>query len=125
MKTILVIEDDPVNSQVLRDFLSAHGYQVTLATTGPEGVKSFHAKTPHLAIIDVLLPNKNGFEVAFEIRQAPEGKEVPILMMSAVYTDVAQAETYARNSLAAQGYLVKPFDLSVLLAKVKELVDGP
>lgn len=125
MKTILVIEDDPVNSQVLNDFLTAHGYGVVVARTGPDGVARFREHQPDLAIIDVLLPAKNGFEVAFEIRQAPSGKDLPLLMMSAVYTDIDQAERYARDSLAAQGYLVKPFELSALLGKVKALVGEP
>jgi DNA-binding response OmpR family regulator len=122
LKKILVVEDDPVNSQVLNDFLTANGYEVLVARTGPEGVTKFRDLQPDLAIIDVLLPSKNGFEVAFEIRQSPNGKDMPLLMMSAVYTDLDQAESYARDSLAAQGYLVKPFELSALMAKVRTLL---
>jgi CheY-like chemotaxis protein len=119
MSRILVMEDDPVNGQVLTDLLGAQGHEVTLATTGPLGVQRFGEVRPDLVIVDVLLPEKNGFEVAFEIRQAPGGQDVPLILMSAIYTDQQQAEAYARNSLAAAAYLVKPFELSELLAAVQ------
>ena len=120
MSTILIVEDDPVNGQVLSDFLGAHGYDPILARSGPEGVRRFGESRPDLAILDVLLPEKNGFEVAFEIRQAPGGSDLPLVMMSAVYTDLEQAESYARDSLKAAAYLVKPFspeELQLLLRR--------
>ncbi len=122
MSTILIVEDDPVNGQVLTDFLGAQGYETVLARSGPEGVRRFQEQPPDLAIIDVLLPEKNGFEVAFEIRRSPGGKDLPLIMMSAVYTDLEQAEAYARDSLNATAYLVKPFELSQLLTQVKEVL---
>jgi CheY-like chemotaxis protein len=122
---ILIIEDDPVNGQVLTDFLGAHGYDTVLARSGPEGVRRFVESHPDVAIIDVLLPEKNGFEVAFDIRQSPGGKDLPLIMMSAVYTDLEQAEAYARDSLNAAAYLVKPFELSSLLGHLQELAPDP
>ena len=122
MTKILVIEDDAVNAQVLRDFLSAHGYEIETARTGLEGLKRFKENPPALAIIDVLLPQRNGFEVAFSIRHSPEGSATPLLLMSAVYTDLAHAEEYATKGIGAQGYLIKPFELPLLLERVRALV---
>jgi DNA-binding response OmpR family regulator len=122
---ILIVEDDPVNGQVLTDFLDAHGYETVLAKSGPEGVRLFSESPPDLVIIDVLLPEKNGFEVAFDIRQSSGGKDLPLIMMSAVYTDLEQAEAYARDSLNAAAYLVKPFELSTLLTHLRELLPEP
>lgn len=124
MARILVVEDDPVNSQVLSDLLGAHGYEVALAHTGPLGVQLFDEVGADLVLVDVLLPEKNGFEVAFEIRQAPGGRDVPLILMSAVYTDRKQAEAYARQSLAASAYLVKPFEMSEMLAAVRAALEG-
>jgi DNA-binding response OmpR family regulator len=118
VKRILVVEDDPVSARVLRDLLTAHGYQVTLAKNGPEGLDAFQRDKPSLVLIDVMLPRKNGFEVCFELRRAPHGKATPVILMSAVYTDRQHAERYAQKDLGAYAYLVKPFALSTLLEHV-------
>jgi DNA-binding response OmpR family regulator len=122
MKKILVVEDDPVGGLVLMDFLEAHGYQTSLARSGKDGVAACAIDRPHMMIVDVLLPFKNGFEVCFAVRGTPEGRDIPILLMSAVYRDKEHAEHYATEGLAAQGFLSKPFELSELLGRVQALI---
>jgi DNA-binding response OmpR family regulator len=121
-KTILVVEDDPVNGLVLLDYLEAHGYDVRLSRNGPDGVAAFAKDQPDMVLIDVLLPRKNGFEVCFDIRRTERGRSVPVLLMSAIYKDVVHAREYARNELGAQGFLVKPFELDSLLTQVRSLI---
>ena len=118
MKKILVVEDDPINAMVLRDFLHAYGYTLTVATTGIAGVARFHEEKPDLAIVDVLLPKLNGFEVCFEMKRTAHGKNTPVFLMSAIYKDIAHATVYAKRDLKAEAYLVKPFDLRALLSEV-------
>ncbi len=120
--TILVVEDDPVNGLVLLDYLEAHGYRVFLSKTGPDGVAAFDKDRPDMVLVDVLLPRKNGFEVCFDIKRTERGRTTPVLLMSAIYKDIAHAEGYARNELGAQGFLVKPFELSHLLTQVRSLI---
>ncbi len=117
MKRILVVEDDPTSARVLRDLLSAHGYEVSLATTGPEGIERFDRERPNLVLIDVMLPRKNGFEVCFELRRSEHGKQTPVILMSAVYTDGEHARRHG-SDVGASAYLVKPFALSTLLEHV-------
>src|SRR6185369_9157025 len=119
MKKILVVEDDPVNGMMLRDFLDACGYTTIVETTGPAGIARFEREQPDLAIVDVQLPKRSGFEVCFEIKRTAHGKKTPVFLMSAVYKDTEHAEDYARTDLQAQAYLVKPFELDALLQKVK------
>jgi DNA-binding response OmpR family regulator len=121
-KTILVVEDDPVNGLVLLDFLEAHGYRVLLSRTGPDGVLAFEKDRPDLVLVDVLLPRKNGFEVCFEIKRTERGRATPVLLMSAIYKNVPHAEQYARDDLRAAGFLVKPFELNDLLGRVRSLL---
>lgn len=121
-KTILVVEDDPVNGLVLLDFLEAHGYRVLLSKTGPDGVAAFAQDRPDMVLVDVLLPRKNGFEVCFDIKRTERGRETPVLLMSAIYKDVAHAEQHARSNLGAAGFLVKPFELGDLLTRVRSLI---
>ncbi len=124
MKKILVVEDDPVNGFILLDFLQAHGYETSLARNGADGVLAFEKDHPDMMIVDVLLPLKNGFEVCFQVKRTPEGEKMPVLMMSAIYKDLAHAQEYTKNGLNAQGFLVKPFDMWELLDRVQSLV-GP
>ncbi len=119
MKKILVVEDDPINAMIMRDFLHAYGYTLSVATTGIAGVARFHEEKPDLAIVDILLPKLNGFEVCFEMKRTLHGKKTPVILMSAIYKDVAHAEGYAKRGLQAEAYLVKPFDLRSMLGEVQ------
>jgi DNA-binding response OmpR family regulator len=121
-KTILVVEDDPVNGLVLLDYLEAHGYRVLLSKTGPDGVAAFEQDRPDMVLVDVLLPRKNGFEVCFDIKRSERGRNTPVLMMSAIYKDVEHAEQHSCANLGAAGFLVKPFELGDLLARVRTLI---
>lgn len=120
-KRILVIEDDPLGQKVVADFLKVRGYRVSVARTGPEGVEKATLIRPDLVLCDVLLPQKSGFEVCFEIKRAPETRDVPLIFMSAVCRDVHSAK-HAEYGLRAQGYFVKPFSMRVLLERIEELL---
>lgn len=125
MKKILVVEDDPVNQQILSDFLAANGYHTVAASSGPEGIEGFAREAPDLLLVDVQLPHKNGFELVREIKATPQGKATPILLMSAVYTDHDQSSRTVELGTLADGYLSKPFDLVALLATVRRLLGEP
>ena len=120
-KRILVIEDDPIGQKVVVDLLKTQGYKVSIARTGPEGVEKASLFRPDLVVCDVLLPQKSGFEVCFEIKRAPETRDVPVIFVSAVCRDT-YAKYHASVDLRAQGYFVKPFSLSALLARIRELL---
>ena len=120
-KRILVVEDDPINQKVFVDFLTAHGYRVSVARTGPEGVEKAALIKPDLVICDVALPQKSGFEVCFDIKRAPETRDVPVIFMSAVCKD-EQSNAYAAVDLRAQGYFVKPFPMSAMLDRIRDVL---
>ena len=121
MKRVLVVEDDPLSVQVMTHFLTAHGYEILVARNGAEGIETFEREHPDLVVADVQLPRKNGFEVCFEIKRQESGKNTPVLLMSAVYTDKSHAERYSED-LKAQGYLIKPFRMNTFLDRVRELI---
>jgi len=122
VKKILVVEDDPVNLQILSDFLGAHGYRTAGASTGTEGIERFRAERPDLMLVDIQLPRKNGFELCAEVKGTPEGRAMPVLLMSAVYADRDHVQRFGHDALRADGYLSKPFDLSELLERVRDLL---
>ena len=121
---VLIVEDDNVTALVLSEYLAACGYRTTIAQTGVEGVAKFLAQRPDLAIVDVLLPKKDGFDVCFAMKRSEHGRTTPVVLMSAVYKNEAQATEYARGVLA-DGFMRKPFDLDDLLTRVTELVGPP
>jgi two-component system OmpR family response regulator len=118
---ILIVEDDPIGQKVVVDCLRAHGYEVSVARTGPEGIEKAASEKPDLVLCDVLLPQKSGFEVCFEIKRANTAREVPVILMSAVCKD-AYSEAYASTDLHAQGYLVKPFSMNAMLERVRQVL---
>ncbi len=120
MKKILVVEDDPINQMILSDFLAANGYETIAASTGPEGIERFDRDAPDLCLVDVQLPRKNGFECVREMKS--RNGQIPILLMSAVYTDRDQSSRTNQLGTLADGYLSKPFDLAALLSQVRELL---
>ncbi|MCX5744932.1 MAG: response regulator [Proteobacteria bacterium] len=120
---ILVVEDDPINQMILADFLAANGYVMVTAATGPEGLEQFEREAPDLLIVDVQLPRMNGFELCRAIKGRPDGSgNVPILLMSAAYTDRDQSNRTVQLGTIADGHLTKPFDLVQLLAQVRALL---
>lgn len=121
---VLIVEDDEMTALVISEYLASYGYRVSIARNGADGVTKFMADPPNLALVDVLLPRKDGFEVCFAIKAHQQGKRVPVVLMSAVYRDVEEAQRYAQGMLAA-GFLKKPFDLDLLVERVHELIGPP
>lgn len=122
VKKILVVEDDPVNQMILSDFLAANGYLTVAASSGPEGIERFESDAPDLLLVDVQLPRKSGFEIVREIKATAAGKDIPIVLMSAVYSDRDQSSRTIQLGALADGYLSKPFDLVQLLSTVRTLL---
>ena len=122
MKKILVVEDDLLSARVVRDFLGAHGYAISIATTGVEGLERFEREEPDLMIVDVALPKKNGLELCFDVKRTERGRRMPVLVTSAVYRDPTDDHKYLRDDLHVQGWLPKPFDLAALLERVEQLI---
>src|SRR5258708_40348109 len=120
-RRVLIIEDDEITALVLSEYLRAHGYEISVARTGPEGIERFVADEPDLALVDIQLPRKDGFQLCYELRATTHGRTTPIMLMSAHHHNVEQAELYVDTFLGDR-FLMKPFDLDVLIQRVKELV---
>ncbi len=114
---ILLIEDEPGLVMTISDLLSGEGYEVTSAIEGETGLKLAMSGMFSAAILDVMLPRKNGFEICRELRQ--KGNEIAILMLTAK-TQVVDRVTGLK--LGADDYLTKPFDPAELLARLEALL---
>ena len=109
---VLVVEDDPKTSDILRVYLEKGGYQVAAAYDGPTGVSQARDLIPDLVALDLMLPGLSGTEVCRILRQE---SEVPIIMLTALSTLSDRLEGL---ELGADDYVGKPFSPSELVARV-------
>lgn len=111
---ILIIEDEPALTRALRDRLTSEGYRVETAADGATGEARAAAETFDLILLDLMLPEKSGFDVCRDLRQRKIS--TPILMLT------ARGETFDKVlglKIGADDYLTKPFDMPELLARIE------
>ena len=114
--TILIIDDDARLNQLLKDFLKDFGFNVVTATHPTQGLKKLQQVSPDLVILDIMLPEMDGFEVCKTVRQT---SNVPIIMLTArgeVTDKVVGLE------LGADDYLAKPFEPRELVARIQSVL---
>jgi DNA-binding response OmpR family regulator len=116
MKKILIVEDDENIQDLLEMYLKKAGFEVIRACNGAEALNKFESETPHLIILDLMLPLVDGLEVAKEIRKK---SNVPIIMLT------AKVEEYDRIKgleTGADDYVTKPFSPKELILRVQNLI---
>ena len=111
---ILVVEDDPAVARGLHYGLQAEGFVVLLADTGKKALASARHENVHLVLLDVRLPEVNGFDVLRQLRA--EGKKQPIIMVTA---RDEESDKVLGLELGADDYIVKPFSLRELLSRIR------
>lgn len=116
-KKILLVEDDPNFGIVLKDYLALNNFDVVLAKNGMEGFEKFRKENFDLCILDVMMPYKDGFTLAKEIREKNE--HVPIIFLTA---KTMKEDVLKGYKAGADDYLNKPFDSEVLLFKIKAIL---
>ncbi len=118
-KTVLVIDDEPELVKLLDYNLTKAGYLVLTAKDGEAGLAAARKHAPDLAILDVMMPGLDGFEVCKRLRQEPGTSALPILMLTA---KAEEADRVLGLELGADDYLTKPFGVRELQARVKALL---
>jgi len=117
MQKILLVEDEANFGMVLQDYLEMEGYQVTLCRDGEAGREAFVSEPFHLCILDVMMPRKDGFTLAREIREI--NGDVPIIFLTArsMREDVIEG-----FRIGGDDYITKPFDSEELLLRVRAIL---
>ena len=116
-KQILLVEDDPNFGAVLRDYLELNDFEVVLAKDGQQGLQAFKGLEPDLCILDVMMPHKDGFTLAGEIKHIDP--DMPLIFLTAKSLKEDMLKGY---QVGADDYIVKPFDSEVLLYKIKAIL---
>jgi len=116
LKKILVVEDDQTLLEVLRYNLSKEGYKVLAATGGVQALEVARQEEPDLIVLDIMLPDLDGFEVCRILRKE---MGTPMLMLTA---KVGEADKIVGLELGADDYMTKPFNLRELLARIRAML---
>ncbi len=114
MKKILIIEDDPTIIEGLITAFEFHGFELFIGMNGKQGIELFENKKPELIIIDIMLPDIDGFDICKKIRE--ENKAIPIVFLTAKNQE---SDKLLGFELGADDYVTKPFSARELIARVK------
>jgi two-component system, OmpR family, alkaline phosphatase synthesis response regulator PhoP len=118
-KKILVVDDEEDMQKLVKIRLEQEGFAVITAGDGEKGVKAAELEMPDLIIMDIMMPNMDGYSCLKEVRKIQKIKDTPVLMLS------GKEEEKIRDLFAFQkisGYMEKPFELDNLVAKIKEIL---
>ena len=119
MAEILIIDDDTAINELIKINLELQGYEVSQAFNGIEGFAKAKQEEPSLIILDVMMPEVDGFTVAQRIRQCPEISETPIIMLTAL----SQLNNKVNGfNIGVDDYLTKPFEIDELLVRVRAVL---
>jgi DNA-binding response OmpR family regulator len=116
-KKILLVEDDQNFGSILKDYLMLNDFDVVLAKNGMEGFEKFKKDTYDLCILDVMMPYKDGYTLAKEIRE--KNKEIPIIFLTAKSMKEDVLKGY---KVGADDYLTKPFSMEGLVARMEAVL---
>jgi two-component system cell cycle response regulator DivK len=116
-KRILIVEDQEDNRTILRDVLSTVGYELIEALNGKDGVRLAQSERPDLILMDIQLPEMDGYEATQQIKSIAELKTIPIIAVTSYALSGDEAKARAAG---CDGYIAKPFSPRELLAKVRK-----
>ena len=117
---ILVVDDNPDNAHIIRDYLEARGYPITVAYNGDDALKAFAEVKPSLVLLDVMMPGRDGWQVCRDMKQHPTlGRSVRIVMVTALDDWVNKRQALQTG---ADDFVEKPFELSKLASTVERNV---
>jgi DNA-binding response OmpR family regulator len=118
-KRVLIVDDEPNIVASLEFLLRQSGYEVHVAADGAAALRQVQALAPDLVLLDVMMPETNGYDVCQRIRAHPEWRNVRIVILSA---KGREAEMTKGLSLGADAYVTKPFSNAELVARIGELL---
>src|SRR5690242_2768979 len=112
---ILIVDDNPVNIQIVGEHLRDGGYDISVATSGIKAVAIAAKSNPDLILLDIMMPDMDGYDVCRQLKANPETQEIPIIFLTA---KIDEADIVKGFSLGAVDYVSKPFRSEELMARV-------
>lgn len=118
-KKILVVEDEKIMSEIIAARLGSRGYDVLVAADGQKGLALAQKELPSLVVLDLLMPNMDGYEVVKQLKADKKTKEIPVVIYSVKEEDADMEKAFA---LGADAYCLKDFDSKILLKKITQIL---
>lgn len=122
MSKLLIVDDEVATVDMLSTYLGLVGHETVGAFSGEEGLSSVHSEQPDLLILDLMMPDLEGFDVCKRLRESGDYTTLPILIISA---RIDQQSIDRAIGLGADSYLTKPIDLSRLTSEIIRLLENP
>lgn len=119
-KSVLVVEDDPDQRRLLERMLTAGGWRVLTAPDGAAGVRVATAEPPDVVVLDVMMPELNGFQACRRLKSEPATRDVPVVILTS--KDQPTDEFWARE-VGADAFMHKPADIPALMALLSRLTE--
>ena len=122
-KKILLVDDDADFTEAIKLLLESRSYDVTAANDGKEGLKKVQTEGPDLIILDVMMPEIDGYEMCAKLKSDPQYGHIPILLLTAV-GEAISTTTYTKEMgmrMEADDYIPKPVELMELVERVEKL----
>lgn len=114
---ILVVDDNPDNAHIIRDYLEARGYPISVAYDGDEAMAIFEKTPPAIVLLDVMMPGRDGWQVCRDMKTHPvHGKNIRVIMVTALDDWMNKRQAIQTG---ADDYVEKPFELAKLAATVE------
>ena len=117
---VLVVDDYAENVELLKELLTASGYEVTTAYDGEEALKKVDRRKPDLILLDIMMPKMDGYQVCEALRNKEDTKEIPIIFVTA--KSEVKDWTHAIFNVGVNSYITKPINPKKLLDKVKSVL---
>jgi twitching motility two-component system response regulator PilH len=121
MATVLLVEDQRTQRELMAATLSQDGLKVITAADGREALQKLQETRPDVVVLDVVMPNMNGYEFLREIRKHPDLAKLPVVVCS---VKGEQFDKHWAERLGSNAYVVKPFEPQVLVGTVRSLLRG-
>ena len=118
-RRVLLIEDEPNIIEAIRFILSRDGFRVDTHSDGQTAVEAVRSRAPDIVILDVMLPNRSGYDILKDLREDPDMGQVPVLMLTA---RGQKKDRDLAERLGASRFMTKPFSNGEILSSVHELL---
>ncbi len=124
MPKILVVDDDPDLVETVSMMLESRNFEVITAYGGNEGLLKARSQRPDLIVLDVMMPDKDGFEVCKELKADPELSDIPVLLLTAVASKISETRYTPRMGMEtdADDYVDKPVEPEEIVRRVERLL---
>lgn len=119
LKRILIVEDEEDIAETTKQIVETAGYKADIAKDGLEAIDKIYKKKYHLLLLDIVLPELNGYQICRILKSEAKYKDIPIIMLTA---KTPRSNKFRGIETGADEYLTKPYDSNQLIKKIKELL---